>query len=86
MIQNFWYNVFEKNIPRSTKIMIPYCAPSVHHTDKLLPYGTAKEIIVRKKCCSGGKTNYFLRFDKMKNQGLIYSAFGYSGLKSTRGY
>ena len=65
--------------------MMPHCTPSVHHTDKLLPYGTAKEIIVRKKC-SGGKTNYSLRFDKMKNQGLIHSAFRYSGLKSTRGY
>ena len=65
---------------------MPHRAPSVHYTDKLLPYGTAKESIVRKKCCSGEKTNYFLRFDKMKNQGLLHSAFGYSGLKSTRGY
>ena len=86
MIQNFLYNVREKNIPKSTKMMMPLRTPSVHHTDKLLPYGTAKESIIRKKCCSGGKRNDFLRFGKMKNQGLIHSAFGYSGLKSIRGY
>ena len=38
-------------------MMMPHRAPSVHHTDKLLPYGTAKENIIRKKCCSGGKRN-----------------------------
>ena len=67
-------------------MMMPHRTPSVHHTDKLLPYSTAKESSIRKKCCSGGKRNYFLRFDKMKNQGLIHSAFGHSGLKSIRGY
>ena len=58
-------------------MMMPYRAPSVHHTDKLLPYGTVKERSIRIKCCSRGK---------MKSQGLIHSAFGYSGLKSIRGY
>ena len=67
-------------------MMIPHRAPSVHHTDKFLPYGTAKESSIRKKCCSGGKRIYFLSFGKMKNQGLIHSAFGYSGLKSIREY
>ena len=65
--------------------MIPHPTSSVHHTNKLLPYDTAKDSSIRKKCCSQGKRN-FLRFDKMKNQGLIHSAFGYSGLKSMTGY
>ena len=65
---------------------MPHRASSVHNTDKLLPYGTAKESSIRRKYCSGGKRNYFFRFGKMKNQGLIHSAFGYSGLKSMTGY
>ena len=67
-------------------MMMPHRTPSVHHTNKLLPYGTAKESIIRIKCCSGGKTNCFLRFGKMKKQGLIHSSSGYSGLKSIREY
>ena len=67
-------------------MMMPHRAPSVHQTNELLPYGTAKESIICKKCCSGGKGNYFLRFGKMKSQGLNHSSFGYSGLKSIRGY
>ena len=41
-------------------MMMPHRTPSVHHTDKLLPYGTGKESSIHKKCCSGGKRNYFL--------------------------
>ena len=44
-----------------------------------------KRAVFVKKCCSGGKRNYFLRFGKMKNQGLVHSAFGYSGWRSIRG-
>ena len=49
MIQNFWYNVREKNIPKSTKMMIPHRATSVHHTANLLSYSTAEESSIRKK-------------------------------------
>ena len=75
-----WYNVREKNM------MMPHRATFAHHTGKLLPYGTAKGSSIRQKYCSGGKRNYFLRFGKMKNQGLIHSAFGHSGLESIKGY
>ena len=67
-------------------MMMPRHTPSVHHTNKLLPYGTAKESSIHKKCCSGRKRNYFLRLGKMKNQGLIHITFGYGGLKSIREY
>ena len=70
MVQNFLYNVCEKNIPKSIKMMMPYRAPSVHHTGKLLTYGTAKESCIHKKCCSRGKRNHFLRFGKLKTRGL----------------
>ena len=55
---------------------VPHRASSVHNTDKLLPYGTAKESSIRRKYCSGGKRSYFLRFGKIKNQGFIHSALG----------
>ena len=67
-------------------MMMPHRSLSVHHTNKLLPYGTAKEISIHKRYCSGGKRNCFLKFGKMKHQGLIHSAFGYSDLKSISGY
>ena len=35
-------------------MMIPHRVHSVHHTDKLLPYGTAKESSICKMCCSRG--------------------------------
>ena len=61
----------------------------IYHTKKLLPYGTAKESSIRKKCCSGGKRNCFDLAKKIwqnENQELIDRDFGYSGLKSIRGY
>ena len=33
-------------------MMMPHHAPSVHHTDKLLPFNSAKETRIHKKCCS----------------------------------
>ena len=35
-------------------MMMPHRVHSVHHTDKLLPYGTAKESSICKMCCSRG--------------------------------
>ena len=47
----------EKNIPKSTKMMMPRDTPSAHHTNKLLPHGIAKESSIHKKCCSRRKRN-----------------------------
>ena len=57
-------------------MMMPHRARSVYHIDKLLPYGTAKESSIRKKCCLGGERNCFLRFGKMKTRGLYTALLG----------
>ena len=51
--------------------MIAHCAPSIHRTNKLLPFGTVKEMSIHKKFCTERKRNFLLKFGKIKTQGFL---------------
>ena len=74
MIQNFWYKVHEKNIPKSTKKMMPH-HPSITVTNCYL-MALPKGAVFVKNVVQEEKVTIFWDLAKWKT----------SGLKSFRGY